>query len=85
MEEKLAKLLDRLKELGVYPPQKRPLQILGVGPKKREQLLDAFGSIEGIKDATVEEIMNLKRFGLKLAQRVADHLGMFPSGPPNKL
>lgn len=84
-KEKLAKLLDRLKELGLYPPPKRPLQIEGIGPKKRKQLLDAFGSIEGIKDAAVEEIMSLKRFGPKLAQRVVDHLGMFPSGPQHKL
>lgn len=84
-KEKLAKLLDRLRELGVYPPPKRPLQIEGIGPKKRKQLLDAFGSVEGIKDASVAEIMKLERFGPKLAQRVVDHLGMFPSGPPHKL
>jgi excinuclease ABC subunit C len=44
--------------------------IPGIGPTRRKALLNAFGSIEGIKDAPAEEIAKLKGITLELAQNI---------------
>lgn len=48
------------------------LQIPGVGAAKRRQLLTAFGSIEGIRQAGAGKIAELKGFSLKSAERLLE-------------
>ena len=49
-------------------------KIPGIGPKRREVLLQTFGSLAEIKEAPLEKIASLKGFNRKLAQRVRDAL-----------
>ncbi len=46
------------------------LEIPGVGPARRRQLLQAFGSLQGVRDATAEAIAALPGFSPKSAERV---------------
>ncbi|MFL5273077.1 MAG: excinuclease ABC subunit UvrC, partial [Anaeromyxobacteraceae bacterium] len=46
------------------------LQIPGVGERKRRQLLEAFGSLEGVRTATPEAIAALPGFSLKSAAKI---------------
>jgi len=50
------------------------LRIPGIGPVKRRQLLGAFGSIQGVRDATVEQVAALPGWTPKSAARVLDAL-----------
>jgi excinuclease ABC subunit C len=50
------------------------LQIPGVGPRRRRQLLERFGSLAGVRLASPQEIAALPGFSLKLADRVLEHL-----------
>jgi len=50
------------------------LKIKGVGPEKRRALLNAFGSVQGVKDAGVEEIAKLPGFSAASAQRLLSAL-----------
>ncbi|MDB4874138.1 MAG: UvrABC system protein [Gemmatimonadetes bacterium] len=50
------------------------LRIPGVGDSKRRQLLAAFGSLQGVRDASVESIAALPGFGQKTAERVLQSL-----------
>jgi excinuclease ABC subunit C len=50
------------------------LRIPGVGPVKRRQLLGAFGSIQGVRDATAEQVAALPGWTMKSATRVLDAL-----------
>jgi excinuclease ABC subunit C len=50
------------------------LRIPGVGEAKRRQLLEAFGSLQGVRDAAPEAIAALPGFGQKTAERVLDSL-----------
>ncbi len=50
------------------------LRIPGVGATRRRELLKAFGSLEGVKAATAEQIAALPRFSMKSAQRILDLL-----------
>src|SRR6478735_3365132 len=50
------------------------LRIPGVGENKRRQLLTAFGSLQGIRTATPEQIAELPGFSLKSAARIQDAL-----------
>jgi excinuclease ABC subunit C len=50
------------------------LRIPGVGDAKRRQLLGAFGSLQGVRDASVEAIAALPGFGEKTAQRIVELL-----------
>lgn len=54
------------------------LRIPGVGPKKRSALLKAFGSLQGVKDATVEQIAALEGFSAASARKLLDALGVAP-------
>jgi excinuclease ABC subunit C len=48
--------------------------IAGIGPKRRRALLKKFGSIEGIKKASVEEISQTEGVTLALARKVKEEL-----------
>jgi excinuclease ABC subunit C len=50
------------------------LRIPGVGEAKRRQLLEAFGSLQGVRDAAPEAIAALPGFGQKTAERVLEVL-----------
>ena len=50
------------------------LQIPGVGTNKRRVLLQKFGSLEGVKAATPEQIAELPGFSVKSASRILDVL-----------
>ena len=55
------------------------LKIPGVGPTKRRALLTAFGSVQGVRQATVEQIAAVPGFGPGTAERLLSALGV-PSG-----
>ena len=50
------------------------LNIAGIGPSRRRALLQKFGSLAGVRLATPEEIAELPRFSLRLAERILNHL-----------
>jgi len=50
------------------------LSIPGVGPVKRRQLIRAFGSVQGVRDASLDEIAVLPGFTKASAQRLKDRL-----------
>ena len=50
------------------------LEIPGVGPERRRRLLERFGSLAGVKSATVAELAELSGFSTELATRVLGHL-----------
>jgi excinuclease ABC subunit C len=63
------------------------LRIPGVGESKRRQLLAAFGSLQGVREATPEAIAALPGFGQKTAERILETLRSTapdaPSSPPS--
>jgi excinuclease ABC subunit C len=50
------------------------LDIPGIGPNRRRQLIERFGSLGGVKSATVAEIDSVPGFSTHLAERVLAHL-----------
>jgi excinuclease ABC subunit C len=52
------------------------LQVPGVGPTRRRALLAAFGSVQGVREATVEEVAAVPGFGTALARTVLTSLGV---------
>ena len=50
------------------------LQIKGVGPERRRLLLTTFGSLDGVRNATAEQIAALPGFSMKSAQKILDSL-----------
>jgi excinuclease ABC subunit C len=66
------------------------LRIPGVGPVKRRALLTAFGSLQGVREATLEQIAAVEGFSVASARKVLDALGVPPApagtgpaaGPP---
>jgi excinuclease ABC subunit C len=56
------------------------LSIPGVGPSKRRMLLQTFGSIQGVRDAKVEQIAALPGFSTASAQRLLDVLAARAEG-----
>jgi excinuclease ABC subunit C len=54
------------------------LNIPGVGPTKRRTLLHAFGSLQGVKAASVADIAALPGFGPESARRILTSLGVDP-------
>jgi excinuclease ABC subunit C len=50
------------------------LSIPGVGPVKRRSLIRTFGSVQGVRDASLEEIAALPGFTLVSAQRLKEQL-----------
>ncbi|MEW6417404.1 MAG: excinuclease ABC subunit UvrC [Nitrospirota bacterium] len=52
-----------------------PLErIPGIGKKRRFELLKVFGSIEGIRNATIDEIARLKGFNKRVAENLLNEL-----------
>ncbi len=49
-------------------------EIPGVGPGRQNALLNRFGSVKGVRNASVEEIQRLPGFGTALARRVLQYL-----------
>jgi excinuclease ABC subunit C len=49
--------------------------IPGVGPSRQKALLTRFGSVRGVREATVDEIARLPGFGEGLAHRILTYLG----------
>ena len=64
------------------------LSIPGVGPSKRRALLQQFGSVQGVRQASVEQIAALPGFSAVSAQRLLDQLAAraegrtLPAAPP---
>ncbi|MGH7622977.1 MAG: helix-hairpin-helix domain-containing protein, partial [Gemmatimonadaceae bacterium] len=58
------------------------LKIRGVGPEKRRALLNAFGSIQGVRDAGAEAIAQLPGFSLASATRLLAALLPPDTAPP---
>ena len=52
------------------------LKIPGVGPSKRRALLTVFGSVQGVREATAEQIAAVPGFGLASALRLQSALGV---------
>jgi len=50
-----------------------PLEgIPGLGPKRRQQLLKAFGGLQGIRQAGVDDLVAVKGISRDLAQKIYD-------------
>ena len=47
----------------------------GVGPKRKRELLKAFGSAKRVREAPVEQIASVPGIGRALAERIKAHLG----------
>ena len=58
------------------------LKIANVGPSKRRALLTAFGSVQGVRDATVEQIAALSGFGAASARHIHRALGVVVADAP---
>ena len=50
------------------------LTIPGVGPTKRRRLLERFGSLAGVRSASVAELASVPGFSVRQAERILDHL-----------
>ena len=83
----LQRLRDETHRFGVTYNRKRRtdrtitsalLEIPGVGPSRRRVLLEHFGSLAGVKSATVAEIASLPGFSGKLAERIMAGLSGSP-------
>lgn len=60
------------------------LEIPGVGPERRHRLLERFGSLAGVRSASVAEIAEVPGFSTALATRVREALESVPQPPtPN--
>ena len=46
----------------------------GIGPKRKRALLRKFGSVKGIREASVEEIATTVGFTKTLAEKLKEHL-----------
>jgi excinuclease ABC subunit C len=46
----------------------------GIGPKRKRALLRKFGSVKGVREATIEEIATTLGFTKSLAEKVKEHL-----------
>jgi excinuclease ABC subunit C len=53
--------------------------IPGIGPERKKALLKKFGSIEAIKQASLEELRQTKGITLALAKQVKEYLGNSPA------
>jgi excinuclease ABC subunit C len=45
-----------------------------VGPNRRRLLLERFGSLAGVKSASVAELATVPGFSTRLAERILTHL-----------
>jgi excinuclease ABC subunit C len=59
------------------------LRVPGVGPAKRKQLLQAFGSVQGVRDAGEDAVAQLPGFTRAGARKLLDALAdLSPTAPP---
>ena len=49
-------------------------EIKGIGPKKKQELLRKFGSVEAIKKASLQEILEIKGINKELAHKIKKDL-----------
>ena len=49
-------------------------EIEGVGPKRRQDLLKHFGSVENIRKSTKEQLLKIKSINEKIAQKIIQYL-----------
>jgi excinuclease ABC subunit C len=49
-------------------------EIPGVGPERRARLFDRFGSVEGVRNASVAELTTVEGVGEATAEQIAEHL-----------
>lgn len=56
----------------------------GIGAKRRTLLLRRFGSVEGIRSATKEELSSVPGIGLKMAVKILEGLGLREDAPGSK-
>jgi excinuclease ABC subunit C len=61
------------------------LKIPGVGPAKRRALLTVFGSVQGVREASVEQIAAVPGFGSGSAQRLLSALGVPSRATPTDI
>ena len=57
------------------------LKIPGIGPQRRRALLHAFGSVQGVRDASEADIARLPGFSAASARRVLEALGGVAANP----
>jgi len=50
------------------------LNIRGIGAKRRRLLLERFGSLAGVRSATVSELVSVEGVSTRLAERILEHL-----------
>jgi excinuclease ABC subunit C len=58
------------------------LSIPGIGPSKRRALLRTFGSVQGVRDASIEQIASLPGFSPESARRLQESLAARAEGRP---
>ena len=56
------------------------LSIPGIGPMKRRRLLERFGSLAGVRSASVAELASVPGFSMRQAERILEHLSRRGSG-----
>jgi excinuclease ABC subunit C len=55
-------------------------EIPGVGPNRRRSLLDTFGSLQGVREATMEELERAPGISGTLARTIFEHFCADTSG-----
>jgi excinuclease ABC subunit C len=58
------------------------LSIPGIGPSKRRALLRTFGSVQGVRDASIDQIAALPGFSAESARRLQESLAARAEGRP---
>ena len=48
--------------------------VAGIGPKKKKALIQFFGSIKNIRNASIEDLLNVKIINLKDANNIKDSI-----------
>ncbi|MCK4331919.1 MAG: excinuclease ABC subunit C, partial [Dehalococcoidia bacterium] len=48
--------------------------IPGIGPKRKKALLKKFGSVRGIKEASIDQLAAMEGMGGKLADKLKEYL-----------